>query len=269
LLTHRLVATQARAGFSLRNAGALLGGQLLYVTPPFLVGAYKVLRGLLASRAPVDRLLVLATIVPGLPLIVLCLWSRVAEPHWLAPTYLGLALGASRIPLQPLLRRACVIVGGVATLATFVVVATPLVPELSGPGYVPRYDLVNDLYSWRSALPMLREEVEDLRREGKNPVIVAPHWTVCAQAHALIGGDVPVGCLTPEGDDFQGWYPEPTWSNAPSLLFVTDDRFSADPKTLFPRRDVTRVRTAHVYRGGRRVRTIRVERMDRGSVAKN
>jgi hypothetical protein len=270
LLTHRLIATQSRAGFSLRNLGALLGGQLLYVTPPFLLAAYRVLRGLLASKAPVDRLLLFATVIPGLPLILLCLWSRVAEPHWLAPAYLSLALGAARVSVTGTwLGRVCVLVGGVATLATFVVVATPLLPELSGPGYIPRYDLVNDLYSWRSAEPVLREEVDDLRREGKDPVIVGPHWTVCAQAHALTGADVPVGCRTPEGDDFQRWYPEATWRDAPSLLFVTDDRFPVDPATAFPHRDVVRVRTVNVYRGGRRVRTIRVARLDRGSVAED
>ena len=33
MLTHRLVSSQAQAGFSLRNLGALLGGQLAYVSP--------------------------------------------------------------------------------------------------------------------------------------------------------------------------------------------------------------------------------------------
>src|SRR5690606_2329076 len=35
LLEHRLSGAAGEVGFSLRNLGRLLGGQLLYVTPPF------------------------------------------------------------------------------------------------------------------------------------------------------------------------------------------------------------------------------------------
>ena len=44
MLRHRLVDTQKGAGPSLRNLGSLLGGQLDYLTPPALFGAFRVAR---------------------------------------------------------------------------------------------------------------------------------------------------------------------------------------------------------------------------------
>ncbi len=46
MLRHRLVETQKGAGLSLRNMAALLGGQLLYVTPPLLWAGIQVARDL-------------------------------------------------------------------------------------------------------------------------------------------------------------------------------------------------------------------------------
>ena len=50
MLRHRLVDTQRGAGISPRNVAALAGGQLLYVTPPLLFGAYKVAADLFLRR---------------------------------------------------------------------------------------------------------------------------------------------------------------------------------------------------------------------------
>ena len=272
LVGHRLVATQARSGFSLRNLGALAGGQLLYVTPPFLLGAWRVLRALPRrsdkTDNTTDRLLFLATVIPGTALVLLCLWSRVAEPHWVAPAYLALAIGASRFDTGGLrFDRICLAAGLVAIGAAFVLVTTPLIPQLSGPGYVPRYDLVNDLYAWKSAIPLVEDELLAAEAQSQRAVVVGPHWTVCAQVHAALGAKVAVGCQTPTGDDFSRWLPKKEWSKSPTVLFVTDDRFAAEPATTFPDRDVVSVRSVHVYRGGRAVRTIRVARLDKRAVA--
>ncbi len=262
LLEHRLVATQKAAGFSLRNLGALLGGQLLYVTPPLLVGAYHAVRGTWARRSdPVDALLLSATVIPGLPLAVLCLWSRVAEPHWLAPAYLAVALAASRDAARPRLDRVCLATGVVVALLGWAVVATPAYPKLAGTRYVARYDLTNDLRAWRIGLPMVEEELEDAGAPD-GVAVVGPHWVICAQLHAGLGAGIPVGCRTPAGDDFQRWYPESTWKDPATLLLVTDDRFPVDASGLFPDRELTRVRSSRVYFGGVVVRTLRVSRLE-------
>jgi hypothetical protein len=264
LLTHRLVATQAHAGFSLRNAAALVGGQLLYVTPPFLLQAYFVLRDLWRTRDEiVSRLLLLACVVPAVPLAVLCLWSRVAEPHWMAPAYLSLAVALPLVtPPSKAVVRACVAIGVVAPVLAFALVTTPLLPKLMRQKYQARYDLVNDLYAWQSGLPLVRAEIDQVRSEGYVPYVVGPHWTVCAQLHAGLGPSVPVGCRTNEGDDFATWYPRSTWSSAPVILYVTDDRFPAQPATEFPHRDVGRIQSTRIYRAGHVVRTIRVARLE-------
>src|SRR6185503_19884540 len=50
MLTHRLVETQLTSGFSFRNLGAFVGGQLLYVSPPILIGGGFLLVDLFRQR---------------------------------------------------------------------------------------------------------------------------------------------------------------------------------------------------------------------------
>jgi hypothetical protein len=254
---------------SFRNVGALIGGQVLYVTPPFLIGAYRVLRDLFAKNSdPVNRLLVLGAVIPAVPLVVLCSWSRVAEPHWLAPAYLSLALGMARSDaVGRRVARSAVGVGLAAIVLAWLWVGTPLAPRYLGSRYVPKYDLANDLYAWQGAKLALVEEVEQAQQEDHDVAIVAPHWIVCAQVHAALGAGVSVGCESPSGDDFENWYPKRTWIDAATLIYVSDDRFPSPSADRFPDRAAVSSRRFVVYRGGRTVRTIRMTRLDRKAVA--
>ncbi|CAN5524689.1 hypothetical protein BH09MYX1_BH09MYX1_43080 [soil metagenome] len=98
MLHHRFIGTQGAAGFSFRNLGALLGGQLLYVSPLLAVVAFFVARDLVRRRNedPISGLLFRFFVVTIIPLAVLALWSRVAEPHWLTPALLVLPLHGAR-----------------------------------------------------------------------------------------------------------------------------------------------------------------------------
>lgn len=266
LMRHRFVATQSQAGISLRNVGALLGGQLLYVTPPFLLAAYLVLRSLWRQRDDSTSSLYLAAcIVPAAALIALCLWSRVAEAHWLGPAYLSLALGVAHAPVVGRkLALACVGTGAAVALLGFVWVATPAPMKLLGNGYVARYDLSNDLYAWGPGRDFLRDAAEKVREQtGREPVVVGPHYIVCAQAHIALDPRIIVGCRTPAGDDFEQWYPAQMWNRKSTLLFVSDDRFAIDAAREFPDRSVVATQHLSVIRGGRIVRTIEITRLDR------
>ncbi len=267
---HRLVATQGSSGFSLRNLGALVGGQLLYVTPPFLLAGYFLLRKL--DRKDFGQALLLhATWIPALPLSVLCLWSKVAEPHWLGPTYLALALAASLLPeaVGSKLRATSAGFGVVAILLGALWVGTDLPPRVLGDAYKPRYDLANDMHAWEPGVRLVKETISEteLRYPGATtPPVVAPHWVICAQLHAGLQRRAPIGCRSPEGDDFRRWYPEAEWWNAPRILYVTDDRFEASTAKLlaeFPdRRVVSRKRTT-ILRGRVAVRQIEVTLLER------
>jgi hypothetical protein len=266
MLRHRLVATQADAGVSLRNLGAFVGGQLLYVTPPFLLVGWGVARWIHAQRrAPVAWLLWLSACVPGVVLAALCLWSRRAEPHWFAPTYLALCLAVAHAPRpRPITDRIAVSTGVAVIALAWLWVGTPLPARLMGNRYEARYDLSNDLYAWASGRGVLRAAVEDVRaKTGRNPVVAGPHYIVCAQALVALDGAVPVGCRTPEGDDFARWLAPERWTLAPSILSVSDDRFSPNVAAEFPARRVADVNRTEVLRGGRVVRTITVTRLDR------
>lgn len=274
MVVHRMVSTQARAGVSVRNLGALLGGQLAYVTPPFLLAAWLALRSLHHERGESDvgRLLWWCAILPGAGLSALCLWSRVAEPHWLAPAYLAVVVHLARRVelLPPRLARACVATGVAVAALALVIVTTGAVPRALGARYEPRWDLANDLYAWRDAPGFLSAAAERARRAGAaEPVLVGPHWIVCSQAAAALArapGEerlaVRVGCNGPLRDDFDRWLPRPAWLAHPTVLYVTDTRFERDPAVELPGRRVVERAQLEVLRAGRVVRTLTVTHLE-------
>lgn len=265
MLKHRLISTQGDAGFSPRNALAFLGGQLAYVSPPLVVCAVVVARDLARRwrEDAVSSLLFWSFVVTALPLGLLCLWSRGAEPHWFAPAYLPLALHFGRAELvSRRLARASVITGASVVALAWLWIKTPLAPKLLGHRYRPRYDLTNDLFAWQPGARLLERVLDDARERGvSTPVIVGPHWIVCAQIHARFGRRVQVGCNGPRRDDFDTWYPRADWAKSERVLYVHDSRFDVDPSRELPGRSVRAVHKTEVVRAGTTVRTIWVTEM--------
>jgi len=272
MLQHRLIHTQAGFGPSLTNLGALIGGQILYLTPVVTVVVVLLATDLVqrAKSDPVDRLLLLSTVVPFVVLSLLTILSRVAEPHWVAPAYLGLAVHlARRADAPPAVAGRKLLIAAMATALSaialvFAIVRFPILPDVLGRHYEPKYDLANDLYAWPSAKPLLVGSLERLKSDGVKEIsFVGPHWIVCAQIQAIVGHRARVGCETPEGDDFQVVHPRSQWEDDTILIYVTDDRFPVDVTKRFPNRAVQGVNRVGVRRGGVLVRTIRLVQLGR------
>jgi dolichyl-phosphate-mannose-protein mannosyltransferase len=273
MLRHRLVSLPGQTGPSLVTSARLLSGQLLYVTPPFLVAAVLLARDLYRRRprSTSERLIQLTVACAFFPLLLLCLYSPVAEPHWLAPAYLGLALFAGQSDaVHRWLGLCSAVVGLVMVVLGWAWVRTDLpirVGDAFG-GYEPRYDPSNDLYAWNTGAPALREAVEQAqKRTGRSPTVVGPHWVVCAQAEVALGGKIAVGCDTPVEDDYDRWLPRVRWREAATVLFVSDSRFETDPPYSLGEHELISRREVEVRRGGRLVRTISVLELDRAQNA--
>ncbi|MCU0693024.1 MAG: glycosyltransferase family 39 protein [Polyangiaceae bacterium] len=267
MLHHRLLNSQAGFGPSLRNLGGLVGGQLLYLTP--VVAVVVVLIAIDLARRfrddAVSRLLFFTTFIPFGVLAALTVLSRVAEPHWVAPAYLALGIHFARRTDQATALvsrkwgRAALVTSAVGVALVFAVVHFPVIPKVLGARYKPKYDLVNDLYAWQTAAPVVRQAVHNVQRAGIFDVsVVGPHWVICAQVQAALGREARVGCQTPQGDDFGTAYPESRWQKSPVIVYVTDDRFDVDVSKRFPDRALQSVDRVGVRRGGQLVRTIRV-----------
>jgi hypothetical protein len=231
MLRHRLVDTQAAAGPSLRNLGALVGGQIVYLSPVVVVLAALAAREAWRARGDaVGRLLLASFLVPIGPLTLLCLWSRVAEPHWIAPALLALVPAAARADVAPP-RRWLVGAGAVGAILVAAVHAWALVPaavRLAPASYDPRLDLTNELAGWPEVVRAVRAEAADAWSPGaaRGDVAVAgPHWVICAQLEAALRGAWPVGCDTPVRDDFDDWWPRSAWREADAIVWVSDTRF--------------------------------------------
>jgi hypothetical protein len=271
MLRHRFVESQAGAGLSLRNVGVFVGGQLGYVSPLLFALAMVVARELTRRRFDdaTSALLFFAFAIPGAALAVLMLWSRVAEPHWLAPALLALPVaGAVEPPRAP---RWLLPAGAVLGLAMIVFVhAWVLAPgsfRFARPSD-PKLDISNELFGWDEAERSIREVLAS-EPQTAGITVVGPHWTLCAQIHARLGRSVPVGCMTPIRDDFDTWLPRAEWKRSEKLLYVTDNRFPADPATLFPDRNTTRRARARVFRGGREARMFSITLLEGAAHAAN
>jgi hypothetical protein len=260
MLRHRLVDTQVTAAVSLRNLGALLGGQLIYLSPLVAVLAVSAVRLAWRQRGDaVGQLLWWSFALPAAALVPLCAWSRVAEPHWMAPAFLALVAATARAPSVPS-RRLVVASCGVAAAMVAAVHAWVLVPSavLLGPAsYDSRLDLSNELYGWPEVVAAVREETRALSVGGPDDPehedlsLVGPHWVICAQLEAALRDELRVGCNTPIADDFDTWWPRARWRTADVIVWVSDARFGPPSLTSYaPQRQ----RLVRIERAGRTVR---------------
>ncbi len=260
MVVHRLADTQRAAGLSLRNVGALVGGQLVYLSP--LVAVLVVLAARESWRGRKDAvgtLLLASSAIPASVLVTLALWSRVAEPHWVAPAMLALAPAMARAPAAPPRRlvAAAVALAGVCVAAVHAWVLVPQALRLAPASYNARLDLANELYGWPEVLSVVREEVAAQASPGLEDVsVVGPHWVICAQLDADLRGDVHVGCDTPIRDDFDGWWPRDRWRRADSIVWVTDDRFGPPPE--LPLHALFSIRKVRIKRADRVVRSFTI-----------
>ena len=269
MLHHRLVDTQPSPGLSLRNAGALVGGQLLYLSPIAAGLAVLAAREIWRGRGDaVGRLLLACFLVPLAPLLALCLWSRTAEPHWIAPALLALAPAAARASWTPprrLVVASCALAGIlVAAVHVWTLVLSAI--RLAPASYDARLDLTNELYGWPRVIDAVREEALESWSPGakRGEVVVAgPHWVVCAQLEAALRGEWPVGCDTPVRDDFDTWWPRAEWKEADAIIWVSDARFEPWPEIpsyapLLATYVPLRSRDVRIDRAGRVVRVFTI-----------
>jgi len=242
---------------------------LVAATPPFLFAGALVGVDLLAGerQSPVDRLLRMNLLLPLLPLLLLAIGAGL-DAGWLTPAYLTLSIHAARMgPLPRRLLQSCVGLGAALAVLGWCWLRTDL-PFLCGQllgGYEPTWDTTSDLYAWGPGRPLLQAVVNGAReRTGHEPLVVGPHWAVCAQAEVALQGRVAVGCDSADLDDYDYWLPAHRWGEAETIVLVTDSRFAETaPDTLYGRPQVA-VHDAEVTRFGRVVRHIIIAEFDRG-----
>jgi hypothetical protein len=272
MLEHRLFATQTGAGLSLRNVAALAGGQLLYLSPGVALIAVQSLRELwLGRRDAVGTLLFSACVLPAAFLVPLCLWSRVAEPHWITPALLALVAAAARGKYSPNTPRllAAMAVAAATVVAAYGWVLIPAAVRLASGSWDPKLDITSELYGWPDVTQQVKNEIAASRSSlgaSDDLAVVAPHWVLCAQLEASLGGAVRVGCNTPIRDDFDQWWPRDRWRRAEVIVWVTDARFGPPPDLAG--HVLLRSREIPIRRGGRVIRVFAVSVLTASALAR-
>ncbi len=248
-------------GLSLENLAKLIGGQLGYLSPLVLVGilAAGVALWRCRQRDPQARVLLWVALPLLLSGYLLILLVPSAEPHWPVAGYLPLAamLGAL-LPRWWNQRRnvriaavSALIFSGVVGLAFHLHVLTDWGVRLMPAGYVPRYDLSNELRGW----PRVGAQIEREIQGHKNVLVGGCHYTTCAQLKFTGRGSFNVVCPSPRMDQFD-FMPGGDGSGARNvdLIYVKDDRFPFDAAQLYLCDQVQRTSVISILRGGRTVR---------------
>ena len=279
MLHHRFVDTQGEAGFSLRNLGALFGGQLLYVSPVLAVVAGFVARDLVRRRAEdlVTGLLYRVFVVSIGPLVLLMLWSRVAEPHWLAPALLVLPIHGAR-KLVPFgddanaqgnrwrkITIAGAAIGLAMTAAVHAWILIPSAPSLAPKSMDTKLDISNELFGWRDAIEQARELEADLSVDGSTVTIASTTWMQCAQLAAQLPKH-DIGCATDRPSDFDDWNPRSEWEKSDRVILVTDNRFEVDAAKVLATHAPPRVERVTVFRGGKLARAFRLTVLEKRAI---
>jgi hypothetical protein len=290
MLRHRLISQLAH-GPSWSSLGQAIGGQLVYVSPlVFLIlifGAIHLftnVRRHCLSRE--EELFAWSVAIPLLALFAFVVVSPFAEPHWLAPPMLSLAIYMGRTPFRLRIgTRFCWVAFAVAATMSAAAHAWVLVPSSAQfePDN-PSQRLAGELFGWQDAVESVLETVRSIEQEHsaantdlpgsqiadsaattndvtRDVVVVGPYWTVCAQLHARLGARVDVGCLSPQGDDWDDWVQRGSWQRRRYIVFVTDERFPTTEAFLaakFPLHGVRSRSKVRTFRGGVPARTFSV-----------
>jgi hypothetical protein len=192
------------------------------------------------------------------------MWSRVAEPHWLAPPLLALPIHAARraMTISRKLTGAAIITGLAMVGAVYAWVLSPSLLRYAPASYDPKVDIANELYGWPQATRAATEMLDESYTSRLDAWLVGPSWMVCGQLQANLPG-THVGCATDTPTDFDGWAPRATWEKADVIIFVTDERMPIDPSTIIPTFHMERTERVSVLRGGRIVRTFRLTYLEK------
>lgn len=259
---------------SLGNLGLLLGGQLLYLTPPIAIAALLLFRDLAKARSEdAGARLLFVTTLAAAPLLLLAPSSSSSKLSWLLPLFFALPIHFARRfddenpPLGKLVTRASFVFGVAGTALAYAAILTPLGPRLLGERYQPRYDAANEMHIWQGAMPLVEQAIGEGALDTSPPIVVGPHWTVCAQLRAALPSSVLVGCDGDDVADFETWLPKAVWREAPVVIYVSDDRFETNPAKSLPEHSVDAIARTGIRRGGVQVRRVVVHRLMRGGEA--
>jgi hypothetical protein len=244
MLHHR--ALQAGAGPSPTTLARFVFGQFGYVSPILLVMVGSATVRLVRSNE--ISFLRMATMVSVPVLLLVSLLSEGAEPHWFVPALLAptlwLASSDSSVWSTHLVKVGMLI----AAASTGIVYAWVLWPGAMRwvPAPEANANLARELYGWDTVSRAVQARVQD------DTVVLAPHWTLCAQLRAHAPPSTRVGCFA--SGDFERWVPRETWATSKHWLIVSDDRFPLVQPNGTSRTETWRERI-QIFRGGRRIRT--------------
>ncbi|MBI4667320.1 MAG: glycosyltransferase family 39 protein [Nitrospinae bacterium] len=258
-----LVERHHGPSFSWDNVGRLIGGQMLYVTPLYLIALlWSAYAGFKKALAGDNRYALLSAFsVPTLVFFyVVTAWTNEAEPHWPAFGYLPAAIMMASLGVEAWDRRdgktgkrlaayfgVATAMAGMVFALFYIHVFHPILP------IKPKYDIVNELIGWDKAGPEIEKAFEKLSVGGQKPFALAHHWVLCSQLMFATHDKIPVACINEKTDQFDFWDRESELRGRPAVI-VTDLRFEETPDKLYLFDSVEKLAEIPVMRGGEETR---------------
>ena len=192
------------------------------------------------------------------------------KPHWPAPAYLPLIIGAAALG-EEIVQQASSsarrkMLFWILGMALFVIpingffwVATvkpiaPMLHELFEPAqpWNPKWDPTNDLYGQTEVAAHLKALRKGLREKmtanDESPIYISHRYQLCAPLSFQLA--TTVWCFSPQKDQYDFWQ-SPTRLNAilgTSAIFISDNRFRTDPRDILDFAQCTELEPLTIYR---------------------
>ncbi len=199
------------------------------------------------------------------------------KPHWPAPAYLPLLIACGAL-WDRLLRAQSIFFRNRTKpilIATFTLIFLlpfnlffyietiyPLAPKIhrffSTKKWDPKWDPTNDLYGWKEISELLLERRAYFEERGLNPIIASYRYQLVAPLRFHL--KQPIWSLSDITDQYD-FVDAPATSSSPNgryTLFVTDNRFSANPTDALKLESCELDRTLPIYRRTELARTFQI-----------
>lgn len=289
--------------FSMNLLGRCLGAQAGYISPLFfflywalviryIISIVRYLPDLMRASSDTP----LSAGAPGTPALLLFslsfptlfLFNSIASfneilPHWPAMGYLLLTIGVARGIVarwnDKQFRAYVLCAGAVALLLTVLVPVQALFKPLRAAWFMPsiearkvedgvtraeKVDVTNELYGWEK----VGAKIAEMSKESPQPFIFSHRHYVSSQLAFYTPLHPRIYTLSERIDAYDLWQRDLSQLNGRDGLFVTNDYFYLDPRTVFPFAGFDAPVVIDIYRNGTLVRKFWITRCRRFDLSK-
>ena len=260
--------------FSLTFLSRSLGAQAGYISPFLFILFWFVLFWMVIRylKDKDEKILLLASFtLPTLLVFNGVSFFNEILPHWPVMGYLILVIGAAHFILLKWHNKyfrvftyiSCVLALALTVLVPLQALFKVIPPESfipkaeaskleDGITKAEKIDITNELYGWKEAGRKIQDILD--RSPFPKPFVFTHRHYIASQLGFYIPSHPIVYCLSDRIDAYDFWQRDLSSLDKRDGIFVTNDYFFTDPRTVFPFKSWNKTEQLEILRGNRKVR---------------